>query len=194
MSVFRNGIRTTKSGKRQFNREFRVAVLESLEKTSSEDATCLEFHITKQELKRIISWKGHLSRVASRKALVKAEAGVRERLFEKAMLGAESSLVPLEKIAQSKLVQEDPKILPHAINHLKNRGLIAVKVLEGLGDFRKGGDDVPREGPRQPMFILPEGAEVSVSLDIRTKGDRDGSRRKETVIEAERMEPALQEG
>ncbi len=165
------------SGSRRFDREFRVSVLEYLETAKSENEACLKFHITKRELKRIMWWRKRVREVPWRKEMVAKEKTLRERLYERAVSSVAESLDPIEKIIESPVFKpkspgEEPELsidfLPTAVGHLRNRGQNAIKVLEGLGDFRRAGDDIPSQGPRQPLFNLPAGSHVAVRLDITT--------------------------
>jgi hypothetical protein len=194
VSSFLNGIKVDSRGTRRFDREFRVSVLEFLDKDNSEDATCLQFHITKRELKRITAWKKNKNLVPYRKELVETQKTLRARLYDKAVSAVSNSLDPIEMLIEKNPVLSGKgiELLPTVVGHERNRGQNAIKVLEGLGDFRRGGDDVPREGPRQPLFNLPPGSHVAVKMEITTGGnDASSGGRTESIIEAEAVDTSL---
>ena len=164
---------------RIFSRAFRLRVLSALEERGDGAAEAIrgEFKLTRPEWKRILSGEAILD-AARNKALAmlemkEREENMRDRLYERAVRAAADSLDPIEEVIAASPFLNTKQGMAHlatAIGHLRNRGQNAVKVLEGLGDFRRGGDEVPREAPRQPLFNLPPGSRVAVSLDIRTGG------------------------
>ncbi len=174
----KQGIKVLPTGKRMFDRGFRVKVLEAVDGGSELETVRAGFGLTNRELGRILAWRKRVSKVPEVVALAIKERGLRERLYEKAVRASEESLEPMEQVLEAPELQGKAgrKLLPLAVTHLRNRGQNAVKVLEGLGDFRRGGDDIPRELPRHPMFNLPPGSHVAVSVEISTGNEepKDG--------------------
>ena len=175
----------------KFPEEFRLQVLEFLDSNHTPDATCLKFNINLGELHAIVRHHVRKPDGAGRlTGIIPAhqQQRLRERLYEKAVRAAEDALDPIDDMVEkTRLLQNDADLrhLGVTVLHNKARGFSAVKVLEGLGDFRRAGDDVPRDGPRQPRFNLPAGAHVAVTLDITTKELPDASNgRSQKVIEA----------
>lgn len=171
----KEGIAVTAKGKRIFSSEFRVRVLEALDSGKGPDVVAAENKLTRRELGCIVAWRKNVKKAPERIALVQRERGLRERLFEKAVGAVENSMEPVGKVIEGNPLLQGMRgmsHLPTVVAHLRNAGQTGVKVLEGLGDFRKGGDDVPRDAPRQPLFNLPPGSHVAVTVDISTsKGE-----------------------
>lgn len=194
-----SGIRTIQGGSRRFSREFRLAVLETLDKGRTPDEVCLQFKITNREFGRVLAWRKNLLKIPERKAgheeriaeVVKKTETIRERLYDKAVSAVSDSLSPIAKVIENNPILQGDGIdlLPTVVGHERNRGQNAVKVLEGLGDFRRGGDDIPREGPRQPLFNLPAGSHVAVRIEINTGGaNGSDSARTENIVDAETVD------
>ena len=163
------------------NREFIIKVLEFLHSSGSYEETRNKFGLSGRQLLKIVhqgikapDGPGRLGGIVG----AHQENAVRHRLHEKAVKSVEAGLAPVEEIIEnSELLSNDAELrwLPVTLFHTKNRALAGVKVLEGLGDFRKGGDDIPRDIPRQPLFHLPPGSDVAITVDIKTKGELNAS-------------------
>ena len=161
------GIRLDENGTRRFNRAFRVSVLGFLNQNPDKDAACRNFKITKRELARILVWKKHVDGRLKYLRPVAKDVSLRERLYEKALASVEKSFDEISDIIEANPILQDEKgleFLPTVVSHLKNRGQNAIKLLEGTGDLRKSGDDLPNQGPRVPMFTLPPGSHVAVTI------------------------------
>jgi hypothetical protein len=173
-SFNKEGIKVLSTGKRMFDRGFRLKVLEEIDACSDLDKVAAQFKITKRELGRIVAWKKQVAMAPERIAEVEKEKSLRERLYEKAASAAADSLEPLETFIKRSpfLSGEGIKHLPVAVNHLRSRGQSAVKIMEGLGDFRRGSEDSARDIPRVPLFNLPPGTQVDVSVNI-TRADKE---------------------
>lgn len=194
------GIRTDPSGTRRFSREFRVSVLESLNKGLDEGKVRAQFGLTVREIKRILAWKKNIDLIPSRRkgheeriaAIVEKDRTIRERLYEKAVSAVSDSLNPIETLIENNPVltsgPDAMELLPTVVGHERNRGQNAIKVLEGLGDFRRAGDDVVREGPRQPLFNLPPGSHVAVRMEITTGEQNASSGSSKSIVEAEAVD------
>ena len=157
-------------------------MLETLDKGRTPEEVRLQFKITHREFHRVLAWRKNIAKITERRAghekriveVVKKTETIRERLYAKAVSAVSDSLSPIAQVIENNPILQGEGIdfLPTVVGHERNRGQNAVKVLEGLGDFRRGGDDIPREGPRQPLFNLPPGSHVAVTLDITTsKGE-----------------------
>lgn len=175
-----------------------MKVLEYLDRGGELEECRRKFELTRGDVLTIIRNRSLRLKSGGRMAEmaeISSEHVVRTRLWDKAMNAVEDSLDPLERaIEKSPALSQphSPVLMGIAINHLKNRGIIGTKVLEGIGDFRRGGDDVPREIPRRPLFNLPPGAHVAVRMEI-TTGEQNGSSNTRT-IEAERISETSEDG
>lgn len=169
---------------RHFKVDFCIDVLEFLDRGGSENDACMGYHISKPELKSIICWRKRRSEVTGRKMTHIYANELRSRLLDRAVESIEDSLDPIDRVVKkNEILADDLEYLPTVVNHLKNRGQNAIKVLEGLGDFRRAGDDLPvGDGQRRPLFTLPPGARVAVTLEM--TGGTDAANR---TIEAQRL-------
>lgn len=162
------GIRVDRDGVRRFDREFRVKVLEFLLKNPDKNEACRKFYISKRELARIIVWKRHTDfHARTQRKLPSKEVTLRGRLYEKAVQSVDKSFDEIDEVvAANPILQQKNGIefLPTVVNHLKNRAQNAIKLLEGTGDLRRAGDDLPNQGARVPMFTLPAGSSVAVTI------------------------------
>ena len=162
--------------KREFSPEFKIKVLEYLDRGGEVDDCCIKYELRRPELLRIVRGRMEPGRNLRLAGIVEKakENTLRTRLFERAVQAVEDSMDPLERVieksppAVSRYMEE---LLPTAVAHLRNRGQNAIKVLEGIGDFRRGGDDIPRPALRQPLFNLPAGTHVAVQIDVTTGGN-----------------------
>ena len=161
-----------KRSKGTLTAEKQVEVLRRYEESGDFLGVKGEFGLTLREMRVVLAgakWR------RKRAAHIEGRS-LRERLYERAVGAVEKSLAPIAEVIENNplLTVEGMEHLATVVGHLKNSGQTAVKVLEGLGDFRKGGDEVPRDAPRQPMFNLPAGSHVAVTMEIRTgKGELD---------------------
>ena len=166
--------------RRKVTRALKTRLLEALDKGGSIERAAAGCGRTYKEAQGILAARGVRKEGTPGPAL-QMEGDLRKRLYEKAVVALEKSLEPVEQVIARNALLQTPKglqfFLASVITHLKNTGFTAVKILEGLGDFRKGGDEVVKEIPRQALFQLPAGSHVAVRMEITTgKGEvKDGS-------------------
>lgn len=149
---YENGKAVGPGGRIIFARSFRIRVLEFLTSGGSKQRAMQEFKLTHPQLQRILDGEGGAGKpkpsvIKLEQAIIK-EKTLRDQLYQKAVDATAAAL---------------------DFNDDYRRGVIGVKVLEGLGDFRRAGDEIPREVPRQPLFNLPPGSHVAI--EIRTSGE-----------------------
>lgn len=182
--------RRGKSKRRVFDSEFRIKVLEYLDRGGDFEQCRRDFELTRGDILKIV--QGRTARVQGRASELVGginEQAVRTRLWDRAMIAAEDSLDPIERVIEKSTLLRQPRgleFLATVAMHTKNRGQNATKVLEGIGVFRRGGDDIPRDIPRRPLFNLPANAHVAVKFEL-TTGESNGSSDSRT-IEAERID------
>ena len=161
------GVCIVRKGRPVLTAEKQVEILKRMEESGDFLGVKAEFGLTLREMKLVLmggKWR--------RKKAAHSEArSLRERLYERAVGAVEQSLAPIAEVIENNpllLEEKGMEHLPTVVGHLKNSGQTAVKVLEGLGDFRRGGDEVTRDVPRQPLFNLPAGSHVAVTVEIST--------------------------